>query len=298
MKKIPIQLHEARSIAVTDIESFDQACEVARKLESLHDGMEASNLEIRFYLGRVISVIGTERGKGTVDMMAEKTGISSTTLRIARRFSDHFNGDVERMRQWVRNHKHNGHKVNWQAVIDLTRANRDAKVLGPEKMIRRLVGSVERSVRDLEAANEAISLLPESEQTDWKDQLIGAATKLYEESSEFRNHSVPVIEEGGTLFFRPIRSTEYLEWIRTMPCVITGSFPVDAHHAVGKHGRGEKASDFGVIPLARELHMEYHDKGREYFENKYNVDITELVLNYLHRYITGQWLTLTHLPTP
>ena len=33
------------------------------------------------------------------------------------------------------------------------------------------------------------------------------------------------------------------------------------------------------------------------YRELYNVDMMELALNYLHRYITGQWLTLQHLPT-
>lgn len=302
---IPTQLETARNIGydlVTSECDYDSIADGVRRLESLHSGMEASNIEIRFWLGILIRTLGTERGKGTIKKLSDDTGVAETTLRIARRFADHFEGDVERMRTWVRNHVKSGKKANWQAVIDLTRANRDPKVLGPNVLIKRLLASVERSAEDLQAANEIIKGLPENEQESWSGQLMGVATILSEEAREFSRY-LPSMDSLGSLqttdmFQSAPRSSDYLAWLHHFPCPINGTLPVDAHHASGTRGGGQKASDYGAIPLDHELHMEYHNIGRESFEKKYNVDMEELTLNYLHRYITGQWLTLQHLPEP
>ena len=302
---VPAQLDEARSIgeAVTGLTlNVEEASEVVGKLESLHTGMEAGGIEIRFWLGTVIRQIGTERGKNTVSKIAQQTGVAETTLRIARRFADKFDGDVGRMREWVRSHVRSGKKANWQAVIDLTGANRNPKVLGPKKLLKRLMNSVERSAADLQAANAAIQSLPEDQREKWTDQVNGAATLMIEDAGQFINN-VPVLEgmgslESSSMFDSAPRDRAYLNWLHNFPCPIKGTIPVDAHHSEGLRGMGQKASDFGAIPLSHDLHMEYHRIGHEGFEKKYNISMMELTLNYLHRYITGQWLTLHHLPEP
>lgn len=298
---IPQQLDSARKLveSLPTTMGYTDAGKLINKLEKLHTGVEASAIEIRFHVGNVIRSIGTERGKGTISKISKEYRISETTLRISRRFADHFDGNVDRMREWVRSQAKNS-KLNWQAVVDLTRANRDPRVLGPGRLLKRLTASVERSARDLEAANEVIQTLPEKEREEWKSQFTGVAVALVEESTLMRDETAPVLEgmnEGG-LFFRPIKDKKYKAWIHECPCPIKGTIPVDMHHVIGLRGMGEKASDFGAVPLDHELHMEYHNIGHETFEKKYNVNFLELAYNYFHRYITGQWLTLTHLPEP
>lgn len=301
---IPVQLDEAREISkgIQDGMDYQEAARIASRLESLHTGMEAGGIEIRFWLGVLVKSIGTERGKGTIARLSKEKRIPETTLRIARRFAEKFDGDPDRMRDWVKNHVKSGKKANWQAVIDLTRANKNPRVLGAKPLIRRLMASVERSAHDLQKANEVIAALPEEEREHWENQVQGVASLLVEDATEFSNN-VPIIEGMGKvgpsdMFFQPARSDDYKEWIHKFPCVIKGTLPVDGHHAVGERGMGEKASDYGMVPLSHELHMELHDIGIVKFELKYNINFKELALNYLHRYITGQWITLLHLPEP
>ncbi len=243
---IPTQLERARDLTLDIPEDFDTACMVVRKLEGLHTNVEASGIEIRFHLGRIVRSIGTERGKGTIDKMSEETGVAATTLRIARRFADKFDGDVERMRDWARNHKSSGHKLNWQAVIDLTAANRDPNVLGPTRLIKRLLASIERSVADLTAAGEAIHALPEEDKQHWLDQLEGVANLLVDEATDFRHQTLPVLSgmevanEGG-LFFQPARSRDYLDWLHDYPCAITGTTPVDCPPCRGRTRNGTES---------------------------------------------------------
>ena len=67
------------------------------------------------------------------------------------------------------------------------------------------------------------------------------------------------------------RDTAYLAFVRSLPCCITGTTPVEAHHLVG-HGEsvmGSKCSDYYTIPLAPELHAELHQHGWKTWEENY-----------------------------
>lgn len=63
-----------------------------------------------------------------------------------------------------------------------------------------------------------------------------------------------------------LKRPTYLEWIRSLPCAISGRRPVEAAHLstasifYGHPGRakGTKAADFWALPLAPDLHREQH----------------------------------------
>jgi hypothetical protein len=63
-----------------------------------------------------------------------------------------------------------------------------------------------------------------------------------------------------------VKASDYLEWIRTLPCVITLNGPVEAAHisfarpelgAPGR-GKGRKVSDRWALPLSPDLHRLQH----------------------------------------
>lgn len=83
------------------------------------------------------------------------------------------------------------------------------------------------------------------------------------------------------------RSAEYLDYLRDQGCPITGQ-RAEACHENGRKGKGVKPSDFLAVPLAPILHREYHQIGRTAFEKKYNIDLKEVALECLHRYVTGR----------
>lgn len=72
-----------------------------------------------------------------------------------------------------------------------------------------------------------------------------------------------------------VEDKDYLAWIRTLPCAVTGVRPVDAAHIsyadnrYGKLGRakGTKEDDRWAIPLSQNSHREQHSMGeRRYWE--------------------------------
>ena len=59
-----------------------------------------------------------------------------------------------------------------------------------------------------------------------------------------------------------IRDREHLNWVKTLPCLVCGMTPCDAHHI--KRGwlmGGVTPSDNRAIPLIREYHSLLHSKG-------------------------------------
>lgn len=69
-----------------------------------------------------------------------------------------------------------------------------------------------------------------------------------------------------------IEDRDYLNWIRSLPCLITGRRDhieaahiryADAGFAKREVGKGEKADDRWSIPLHQSLHREQHDHGNE-----------------------------------
>lgn len=68
----------------------------------------------------------------------------------------------------------------------------------------------------------------------------------------------------------PLRDPDYLKWVRTQPCIITGhrGRDVDPCH-IGTLGRGIKSSDDEALPMRHELHRRAHDQGEMSFFRKH-----------------------------
>lgn len=75
----------------------------------------------------------------------------------------------------------------------------------------------------------------------------------------------------------------YLEFVRQLPCVVTGQCEgIEAHHVVG-HGMsvmGSKAHDLMVFPLAHQPHMALHQMGWKAWEAQHGSQL-EHVINTL-----------------
>lgn len=73
---------------------------------------------------------------------------------------------------------------------------------------------------------------------------------------------VVLLDQGG-IRVKTIRSRKYLNYVKSLPCVITGAPADDPHHLIG-HGQGgmaTKACDLFAFPLTREQHTNLHNIG-------------------------------------
>lgn len=82
-----------------------------------------------------------------------------------------------------------------------------------------------------------------------------------------------------------VRDKEYLEFIRSQPCLITGQLAEPHHVDIDKSsGMGIKCSDLYTIPLNNEKHTEAHTIGKYTFAKKYGIDYTYEISRLQQKY--------------
>lgn len=50
----------------------------------------------------------------------------------------------------------------------------------------------------------------------------------------------------------------YLAWIRSLPCLVCGRGPSNAHHSNFGKGMGQRSHDHTAVPLCHKDHMDFH----------------------------------------
>lgn len=80
---------------------------------------------------------------------------------------------------------------------------------------------------------------------------------------------------------RRLRDPDYLAWIRSRPCIVSGA-RAEAHHTVPRSIGG---SDYRAVPLAPRLHRELHRLGSGRFGQKYRVDLREEAMRHMEMYL-------------
>jgi hypothetical protein len=79
---------------------------------------------------------------------------------------------------------------------------------------------------------------------------------------------------------RTPRSEQYLSFIRSRPCAVTGQeYDIVAHHVrcLGGGGVGIKPSDFYCVPLTAEQHSLLHSEGEKSYWKRHGIDPQELI---------------------
>ncbi len=94
----------------------------------------------------------------------------------------------------------------------------------------------------------------------------------------------------------PLRSREYLEYVRSLGCVICGA-PSEPHHwrKGADGGVALKPSDCFAIPLCHEHHMEAHDHGERTFAEKFNFDPWRTIAFTTKGFLAGAKATIGEL---
>jgi hypothetical protein len=91
-------------------------------------------------------------------------------------------------------------------------------------------------------------------------------------------------------FPKPVTFTDesYKRFIRREPCCVCGSGA--QHHHVIPEGWGKtsaKVSDYRGAPLCWRCHREFHNLGRKRFEAKHPIDLAEVQIQCLEKYISA-----------
>jgi len=67
---------------------------------------------------------------------------------------------------------------------------------------------------------------------------------------------------------KPHRNRKYLQWVKSLPSVVSRIPADDAHHLIGhgQGGMGTRVSDYWTFPLTRQEHDELHRQGWKAWE--------------------------------
>jgi len=78
---------------------------------------------------------------------------------------------------------------------------------------------------------------------------------------------------------------EYLAWIKSLPCLVTGKVGADPHHlsSVGSGG-----SDYSAVPLKRKFHNEIEQIGVKEFEVKYKLSVWYSAWSFLLKWYLSE----------
>ena len=86
---------------------------------------------------------------------------------------------------------------------------------------------------------------------------------------------------------KTFRSWQYLDWIASQPCIISGFKPQarDQWNDPCHIGFGAKPDDTRAIPMQHKYHIELHQIGEKTFAKKYNIDFQEEIIKHLTEYM-------------
>lgn len=85
------------------------------------------------------------------------------------------------------------------------------------------------------------------------------------------------------------KDSGYLAWLHGVPCIVTGTLPVEAAHlstANPKYGhmgrgKGQKAHDRWALPLSAEQHRWQHHLGEDYYWACRRIEVSDPYLTAL-----------------
>ena len=290
-----INAKEAQTIE----ESFDYMRELEEEVQSCLKVMRKKGQDLivlRFQQGklgnRAKDMAGEDHyGKSVVKELATRAGMHYSTLYRAMQFASHpqFSGSEVRLMKWMENKKEEKGRITWSYCInwskkqlpDSTEEAKDKLEEEKDKLekkahrLEQQAAKVEQEAEDLrsEAGRRNIDAAEEAE---------GVAHKAKEVAGDLRRQAERIqIKGAGRL-----ESAEYLEHVRSYPCLVCGKPSTDAHHII-PGGTGTKTHDIFTIPLCREHHQEWHQKGHISWLNKYEVDPWKTVAYLLTEYVTG-----------
>ncbi len=199
----------------------------------------------------------------TIRKLATDLGIHETTLYRIRQFAlrcpteEKLNIAKQRILDCGRN-------FTWSEIRrSVLPAEKDKPELygGKAAVVDRVMSRVESLSRETEELSELLH--DGSISQDQREQIVGVVTQALGVMAESAKEveSLPVVNR-----------TDYLDYIRSLPCVICQSEPSEPNH-LETGGVGMKGSDYVTLPMCRRHHNLYHLLGKDTFSEEYGIDL-------------------------
>lgn len=88
---------------------------------------------------------------------------------------------------------------------------------------------------------------------------------------------------------KPDRDSKYITFVRLQPCIVCGIISPNHAHHTETGGMGTKGSDYSCIPLCAVHHTSgtyaIHQIGNNNFEFHFNINLKEIQIKLLRKYI-------------
>lgn len=275
---------------------FDVA-EVGRQLRELEESCR-TRLSIvkqatydlimtRFDMGKIIDEYLLTVSNVGEAVEALSPYIKSTILYQCRALYNHpqFRKSRIELMAWIEDQEVNSNRnVTWTMVRNFIYRKRPQT---DSQVVNNKLEQLEAKANALgEELNSVLKSAEKITDASLKDEVLGVTTAVSDTLQQWED----VRDAEWRDKDRIVRSDEYLAFIRSIGvCSATGKRgDVHAHHVLSGV-MGSKDSDLLAIPLAPEVHAEFHQIGINDFAMKYDVNPFEVIANCLHKYITGQW---------
>lgn len=295
-----------------DVQTLDEGFDLMRDLESevgekkkVMRKTGKDLIVLRFKQGRLAEHMmdmprGDHYGKGLMKELARYAGVNRRTLYKARELARHpqFSGSLAKLKAWMeRKEKEKGH-MSWRYVRNWTNKHLPEDKEEAENKLEDEIGKLrekakeeEQSAEDLEGAAQDLEeeVRRRNVEASGAEMAEGAAAeargvayKKREVAEDLRLQAERLQVKGAGR----IESEAYLDHVRSYPCVACRKPEADAHHIV-TGGTGTKAHDLLTIPLCREHHNRWHDKGKHTFCRKHDIRPFQETTYLLMAFVTG-----------
>ena len=76
-------------------------------------------------------------------------------------------------------------------------------------------------------------------------------------------------------FPKPTKTVDedYLDFVRSLPCLVCGRKPSDPDHLIARGWREPKRNDLSAVPLCREHHAKRQSMGTAAFNERHRIDL-------------------------
>lgn len=223
--------------------------------------------------------VDKEYEKAVVDRLADSLDMSRSHLYRMMQFGRKFKNE-KALADYREEAASAGYTLTWTYIKNnvLPEATQRPDVYGGETNV------VDESMRKIESMGIEMEKLrdmlnSESLDLEKKEEVVGVLLHADEVITETVGALMPDMSPKE----RVERSTMYLDYVRSLPCLICAG-EAQAHH-VDVGGVAMKGSDYVTVPLCNEHHRELHDRGDVSFQQWHGVDFNRVVIQYLSRFI-------------
>ena len=257
--------------------TLDSTFEEIAALEFQLQHRAADIVRLRFRQGCLMKDVIGSYDRGVIRKAAETAKVSVSMVYKAHAFARRFFYQIEHLNKDIENQIGLGHEPSFRYYLQaVAKVDKNPGAYESEEEHKQhLLAKAEGGAQAMNAAKELYGDDPE----------VVGTSKLFDESLiEGGNILLGNRGRSGLLYEEVWVNEDYRAWVRARGCCVTGALPAEFHH-VTLRSRGNQASDLFGIPLCTDLHREYHRIGHEKFEQRYKINIGQIMAKQLQEYI-------------